>query len=594
MANFSNVITTSNGFALMAKALEGKCNIAFTQMSTSDVSITDNTATNLSSIKQSAVIASVARQNDVNVKVSTAFDNTKLTSGYYVKTIGLYAMDPDEGEILYSYVTTDEPDYMPPFNGIGTSCLLVDMVVVLSGSDKVDLTVTPAAYATVTQIADLQKQVNDIKGYVGYGYENIWGVEVDFKNNKIRRIAAAEGLNPGADFDNLGPWMRRRCNLTYGGMVEAYHGDEAYTDDGVLLVDGDSVPSGTAVQVMVEQPVFYTKVVPLFYEDAASGVGKQIVKANYYISDYPLEGFKVNEVFKDVNGNVQDKIYLSAYEACATKNITQSTGNYIRDDAAISFDDNSYGLASIANAKPISGLTNNLTLPNARKLTNNINTQYNADKSWCLHNIFALSVTQILMLVEYASFDCQNVIGKGVSDLTDDGASNLAINTGLTASLGNSSGMADGENGKTSVSYRGEENLWGNICTWLDGINIEAKSMNNAYVGGKNINCVSDTSEGYNRFETRLAHKTGYVSRFGYDKKYDYLFLPAEANGASNKPVNTYFYQNYTANAFCVAMLGGHWSRGTACSVWCLDVFNVSSIRRYNVGCRLLYVPQTI
>lgn len=87
-------------------------------------------------------------------------------------------------------------------------------------------------------------------------------------------------------------------------------------------------------------------------------------------------------------------------------------------------------------------------------------------------------------LLVNASFDCQRNIGRGVCDFTDDGSTNMALNTGATSSLGNGSGNADsGVNGKCSVSYRGEENLWGNIWTWLDLINILAKGANEAYRG---------------------------------------------------------------------------------------------------------------
>lgn len=125
-------------------------------------------------------------------------------------------------------------------------------------------------------------------------------------------------------------------------------------------------------------------------------------------------------------------------------------------------------LSSIAGAKPASGLTQNLTRANVRKLCTN------RGKGWKSHNIFALTATQWLILVEYASMNAQSVIGQGVSTFTDDGSTNMAVVTGATSGLGNGSGIDPnaGVDGKCSVSYRGEENLWGNIWTWLDAINI--------------------------------------------------------------------------------------------------------------------------
>ncbi len=590
MANFGTPVVTAKGNALQAKVTAGRCNFAFTKMCTSNV-IASRTVTSLSSIKQTSVIASVKVVNDTNVKISTAFDNAKLTEGYYVHTIGLYAMDPDEGEILYSFVTTETVDYMPSFNGIDTSSLLLTILIDVSNSENVNLTVTPAAYATVTQITDLQKQVNDIKGYVGYGYENIWGVEVDYKNNKITRIGAAEDLKPGADFDNLKPWQRRKCLVAEEGKVVCYLGDEGYREDGCFK-------GWAATNVMVEQPIFYTKVVPLFYEDAASGVGKQVVKCRYYISDTPLEGFKANEVFKDANGNWQDKIYLAAYEGALRESNEQTVVEVSDDVTDINWNDLTYRLASAAGVKPVSGVKLNLTLPNARKLADKVNGA--GVRGWCLHNIFALSVTQILMLVEYASFDCQTVIGKGICQLTDNNSANMAMPTGATYSLinlGNTSGSACGsqpDDGQFAVTYRGEENLWGNILTWLDGINIEADGNNNIYVNSNITNMASGSTDNYNKINYQLSHQTGFISAFGYDSEYDYLFLPTAATGTSVHPIGAYCYENTAATGIYCAQLGGcHWDN-TKCSAWYIDVRRSNVSRSRNMGCRLLYIPQSV
>ena len=61
------------------------------------------------------------RKNGSNVTVSASFSNQTLGQGYYVRNLGLYANDPQAGEILYSISVADEStataDYMPPFNG---------------------------------------------------------------------------------------------------------------------------------------------------------------------------------------------------------------------------------------------------------------------------------------------------------------------------------------------------------------------------------------------------------------------------------------------------------------------------------------------
>lgn len=82
----------------------------------------------------------------------------------------------------------------------------------------------------------------------------------------------------------------------------------------------------------------------------------------------------------------------------------------------------------------------------------------------------------MLMLIEYATFNMQSVIGNGAVSKTDDGKTSMTENTGATITLGNASGSVVNANGIQIVSYRGEENFWGNIWWWIDGINHYANA----------------------------------------------------------------------------------------------------------------------
>lgn len=579
MGNFKSAVITKKGQNLLAKVISGNTVFNFTKIAITD---NDNSAEDLASlaeigtIRQHTPISAIVKQNNSNVKISAAFYNRTLTQGYYVKTIGLYATDPDEGEILYSVSVADESmataDWMPPFNGIGVSSLEVNLVTAVSNSDSVNVDVDPSALATVTQVRDIQEQVDTLKTFVGYDEEDVYGVEVDFENNKFTRLAGAKEFTAGDDFSNINPWKRRRCNVADDGTVKAYYEDAGYKED------------GSNGMVMVEQPIFYVKVVPVKSKAATSGKGKELLKARYYISPTPKVGFKAPDAFKDSHGILQDKIYLSAYEGSL---YDTSASAYITNDAQVA-DFAADKMVSIAGAKPASGLSQNLTRANVRKLCNN------RGAGWQSHNIYALAVTQWLILVEYASFDCQRNIGRGVCDFTDDGSTNMALNTGDTSSLGNGSGNAEGGvDGKCSVSYRGEENLWGNIWTWLDLINILAKGANEAYLHKAGGTVADDTTTGYESYGTQLSHSNGYQSRVGYSEEHPDLFLPTASAGTDALPIGDYYWQSYTYSGFLVTGLGGGWNSGSYCGAWYLYVYNASSSRSRSIGGRLLYVPQT-
>lgn len=594
MGAFKSAVITTKGQALLAKVVAGTTKLEFTKIKVSEQKLSGDLAslTGIGTIKQEEKVASVVRQNGANVKVSASFSNETLGSGYYVRNIGLYANDPQDGEILYSISVADEStataDWMPPFNGIGVSSLLVNLVTAVSNASSVEVTVDPSAGATVAQITNLQEQIDDVRTFVGYEEEDVYGVEVDFVNKKFTRLAGAENMTAGEDFSALTPWGgRKRCILADDGTVLAYRGETGYTETGATtqaITKGEKeYPTGTKVQVMVEQPIFYVKAVPVKSAVASSGRGKQYSKARFYISPTPKAGFKPVGGFRDANGNLQEKIYLAAYEGCI---YDTSASAYLKNDEQVA-DFAADMLSSIASAKPASGLTQSLTRANTRKLANNRGT------GWQLSNIFSLSATQWLILVEYASFDAQAKVGQGVSTFTDDGTTNMSLVTGATAGLGNGSGIPDGgTNGKCSVSYRGEENLWGNIWTWLDGINIFNTDTTSAvYV--KEYGAMKDdtTGDGYIPVGFGAFKGEGYISAFGIDGELMELFIPVANGGASNLPVGDYFWNNNTG--FRVARLGGRWNYGAQCGAWCLYWYSTSSDRYRSVGGRLLYVPQT-
>ena len=218
MGAFKSAVITKKGQELLAKVVAGTTKLEFTKIKVSDTKLSGDLAsmTGIGTIKQEQKVASVVRKNGSNVTVSASFSNQTLGQGYYVRNLGLYANDPQAGEILYSISVADEStataDYMPPFNGIGVSSLMVDLVTAVSNASSVKVNVDPTVGATVAKIVNLQEQIDDVKSFVGYESSDVYGVEVDFVNKKFTRLAGAENLTSGADFDKLTPWGgRKRC-----------------------------------------------------------------------------------------------------------------------------------------------------------------------------------------------------------------------------------------------------------------------------------------------------------------------------------------------------------------------------------------------
>ena len=433
--------------------------------------------------------------------------------------------------------------------------------------------------------------VTDIRAYLGMiETEDVLGITMDYKNKTCTRIAGAKNLTAGADFDKFSMYGgRKRCNVSDGGTINAYYGDEGYTED------------GSNGQVMVYQPKFYYLVCPLEYDRQETGYGYHLRKANYYVSETQRAGFKLHPAFYDKNGNEVDYILMSAYEGCI---YDTSANAYLKNDEQV-MDASKDKFSSIAGARPASGVSQNLTRPNIEQMAKN------RGEGWHSFGIKTASMEQLLMIVEMGMMNLQTAIGQGVVNLPwttgSDTTSSYAGATGSTVSLGNGTGRATKTttyeggkatdytvDGKTSICYRGVENFWGNIWKFAYGVNIWG---NGKMAGGMPYIC-SDfnyaegkNTDNYEGAGFTVTKANGYISAMGYSTKYDWLFMASECLGNSSLPVGDYTYITENLNGYRISLLGGGWSYGSAAGGFCWFLVNGVGSRGRDIGGRLVYVP---
>lgn len=434
----------------------------------------------------------------------------------------------------------------------------------------------------------LDGQLSDLQAYIGYTSSDIYGVEADFENKTFTRLAGAAGKTAGADFNSVNAFGgRRRCNVTDSGVVTAYYGDAAFVSGGALTQavtkDGVTYPVGTHVQVMVEQPKFYYRVVPLKTERTADGY--ILRKARYYVSDRPVPGFKVHPVFIR-DGRENDRIYLAAFEGSV---YDVSASSYILDDAQTTDFTPGTGdrLSSISGAKPAAGVTQRLTRTNARQLAHNRGT------GWEQAYAATVSASQLLMLIEYGSFNMQAAIGMGVVSKAS-GSGNEAEPTGATLDLGNASGEAENANEQKPVSYRGEENLWGNVWCWVDGMNEKnpdtfgSGDHGRLYVADHGF--ADDTVTGYQDSGISPVYASNaYISAFGYSPDCDWIFVAAECLGNSSLPVGD--TMTNSATGWRTAQTGMSWRGMSSAGPFSMSMFRDASNANREAGARLVYIP---
>lgn len=364
------------------------------------------------------------------------------------------------------------------------------------------------------------------------------GLRADFRNSTFTRLGDAIGLNGGNDFDNFPMYKRRRCNLANNGTVNAYLGGANYAID------------GTNGQVMVEQPRFYYKVVPV------SVKSNKLLIAEYWICNKQLDGYKLHPAFKNTSGNEIYYFYEGAYE----------------------------GSVSDSKLCSISGVTPSDTLTRADFRTY----AANRGSGWRQETIWSLSADQLLMIIEYGMFNMQSAIGNGNSE------SSSYLSTGTLNSYGNGS-YGDTINKITAVQWRGKENPWGNKSAFIDGINIRYyKDPFSPYIYIANsYSFIDDDIYHYSKISfSPNVYNRNYISAFGYDANFDWLFIPIECDstyGNSSVPVGDYIFGG-GSQGWRVYANGGAISYDTMDGPFLFDM-NWSPDSSYGtVGSRLLYV----
>lgn len=366
------------------------------------------------------------------------------------------------------------------------------------------------------------------------------------------------------------------CDTTEGVGPVGYSGEfqffvYPFTSDKINikieLERDDYRDDGSNGQVMVYQPAFYYRVAPVKLEKQENGLGYHIRKANYYISSTPKPGFKLHPAFYDTEGNEIRYILYSAYEGSFTQ-----------------LDEHSYLLQSIANVIPeIKG-----------SWTGEESAQHRGE---CWHNqdIRVFSANQLLMMIEYGTCNLQPYLGKGVVNMSN--SSEIAI-TGATSSLGNKSGKATSTtingteynvNGKTSISYRGMENPYGNTTNTIRHVCGEGYGDNPNKIKIRIEDYSSQSDGSFGEF-CGFTAEGGYCSAFGYNsEKYDWLLFPSEGNKSSVDAIGDLAdYDQLFVGGGSWCSFGGNNTDGDGAGLFCCDMINGTDVG----GCRLVYIPK--
>lgn len=78
--------------------------------------------------------------------IRRVFTNADLEEGFYIREVGIYAIDPDEGEILYAYTNAGENgvDYFAPGKGKVIVKEIIEMATKFGNAENITIVIDPS------------------------------------------------------------------------------------------------------------------------------------------------------------------------------------------------------------------------------------------------------------------------------------------------------------------------------------------------------------------------------------------------------------------------------------------------------------------
>ena len=324
----------------------------------------------------------------------------------------------------------------------------------------------------------------------------------------------------------------KRCLLNDDGTVGAYL---LSTNSSYLSTGEPATLDGSAGQVMVEIPKFYYK--KMLVGDIHS----------YQISFAAQDDFIVHPAFIK-NGIEVPHRYFGAYEG------------YVLGGK----------LGSVSGQCPATYLTRSEFRSQASS----------RGAGWRQTDFYLNSAVQLLYLVEYQDFNSQETIGMGRAEMsagTWTCDSYLGI-SGKSNGDGNGTNSVAGNTNNAYMTYRGIENWYGNIRTFIDGVNIYYQQY---YVSNDDTSFADDTTTGYVSIGT-ASSSSGYQ-----DTLIDSVgFLPASVEAYSTTKIGDWYAQN---SGDCVVLSGGNALNAFGAGVFSLYAYRNSSHWDVNVGSRVAF-----
>lgn len=210
MTNNEGVIITTRGLQLLTKLAASAGKLEFTKVKVGTGRPPDGTdpsgLTHLVMYKMDGMIADYGYDSEaMDGYVVMQISNAEIVSGFIMTEIGLYATDPDLGEILYAYVDlSNDPNHIMPAENGRSKTVQFKLHLIVGETKEIHAIINPNSQVTRAVLdKELEKKVEIIVVPQGKDVSvenrkiNTWYLKVTDKQTTVSNDTIKVGPNIG-------------------------------------------------------------------------------------------------------------------------------------------------------------------------------------------------------------------------------------------------------------------------------------------------------------------------------------------------------------------------------------------------------------
>ena len=151
---------TTKGRVLIAKVLAGQGTMNYTRAAVGKGNLTDDqdpkTMETPADYVMDAKITAVTTPVDGECQITVQVSSKDVSEGFYCTGIVLYAEDPDDGEVPFTYmVLENEPEWIRPSSAIVGKLVTFDIVAFVGAVERVSAVIDPTGIPTVENVESM-------------------------------------------------------------------------------------------------------------------------------------------------------------------------------------------------------------------------------------------------------------------------------------------------------------------------------------------------------------------------------------------------------------------------------------------------------